>query len=332
MRYANFSTVWFAALYLMPIQIHGQTASDPPIVRLLDLSGNRGISTGELKALMVTHASAWYDFLPYIHARRYDPVAFTADLERLRTHYRNRGYLDVAIDSAIERLSADEIQLDVRISEGPLTRIASASVMGGEDVENAFGQLEGAPLSRDLIGQSVSRVLSALRDRGYAFARGEVGIEILEDRAELVLKLAPGPVCSIRAVRISGNKAVSDRVILRGLTFKAGARFEERALQNSQHQLYRAGVFRSVALGVADSVASKNRVDVRVRVSERPFRVSRLGAGYDTDEDFWASGALAHRNFAGGARQLQLSGRVSGKNREANLGLRQPYFSTVATI
>ena len=326
MRYANFSTVWFAALYLMPIQIHGQTASDPPIVRLLDLSGNRGISTGELKALMVTRASAWYDFLPYIHARRYDSATFAADLERLRTHYRNRGYLAATVDSAVERLSADEIQLHVRISEGPRTRIASASVVGGEDVENAFGQLEGEPLSRALIGQSVSRVLSALRDRGYAFARGEVESEILRDRADLVLHLAPGPVCSIRAIRISGDDAVSERVILRGLTFKAGARFEERALQNSQRQLYRAGVFRSVALGVADSVAVANRVDVRVRVSERPFRVLRLGAGYDTDEDFWASGALAHRNFAGGARQLQLSGRVSGKNREATLGLRQPYF------
>ena len=324
MRYANF--LLCAAVYAIPIRIHGQTAPDAPIVRWLDISGNREISTGELKALMGARASAWYDFLPYIHARRYDPAIFASDLARLQTHYRDRGYLDAAVDSAIARLSEDEIGLTIRIAEGPLTRIDKASVMGGEDVENAFGQLEGKPLSRDLISQSVSRILSALRDRGYAFARGEVETEILAQRADLVLNLAPGPVCSVRAVQISGNKAVSERVIMRGLTFKAGAQFKERALQNSQHQLYRAGVFRSVALGVADSVASKNRVDVSVRVSERPFRALRLGAGYDTDEDFWASGALTHRNFGGGARQLQLSGRISGKNREAILGLRQPYF------
>lgn len=326
MRYANFTTVLFAALWLMPTQLRAQTAASAPIVRLLDISGNRGIATGELKALMVTRSSAWYDFLPYIHARRYDSATFAADLERLRARYRNRGYLDVVVDSAIKRLGADEIQLNVRIAEGPLTRIARASVMGGEDVAQAFGQLEGAPLSRDLIGESVSQVLSALRDRGYAFARGKVATEILEDRADLVLHLAPGPVCSVRAIRIFGNDAVSDQVILRGLTFKAGTRFQERALRNSQHQLYRAGVFRSVVLGLADSVAATNQVEVRVRVFERPFRVSRLGAGYDTDEDFWASGEVTHRNFAGGARQLQLSGRVSGKNREALLGVRQPYF------
>ncbi len=326
MRYANFTTVLFAALWLMPTQIRAQPAASAPIVRLLHISGNEGIATGELKALMVTRSSAWYDFLPYIHARRYDSATFVADLERLRAHYRNLGYLDVEVDSAIERLGADEIQLGVRIAEGPLTRIARASVMGGEDVEQAFGQLEGAPLSRDLIGASVSRVLRALRDRGYAFARGEVETEILEDRADLVLHLAPGPVCSVRAIRISGNDAVPEQVILRGLTFKAGTRFRERALRNSQHQLYRAGVFRSVVLDLADSVAATNQVDVRVRVSERPFWVSRLGAGYDTDEDFWASGEVTHRNFAGGARQLQLSGRVSEKNREATLGVRQPYF------
>ena len=326
MRYANFTAVLFAALWLMPTQIRAQTAASAPIVRLLHISGNEGIATGELKALMVTRSSAWYDFLPYIHARRYDSATFVADLERLRAHYRNLGYLDVEVDSAIERLGADEIQLGVRIAEGPLTRIARASVMGGEDIEQVFGQLEGAPLSRDLIGASVSQVLSALRDRGYAFARGEVETEILEDRADLVLHLAPGPVCSVRAIRIFGNDAVPEQVILRGLTFKAGTRFRERALRNSQHQLYRAGVFRSVVLDLADSVAATNQVDVRVRVSERPFWVSRLGAGYDTDEDFWASGEVTHRNFAGGARQLQLSGRVSEKNREATLGVRQPYF------
>ncbi len=275
---------------------------------------------------MATRASSWYGFLPLISERRYDPASFGTDMERLRTHYRDRGYLDAVVDSTIEHLGKAEIGLAIRIAEGPLTRISKASVAGGEDVKNTFGRLEGEPLSRALISRGVSQVLSGLRDRGYAFARGEVETAVLDRRAEIVLKLASGPVCTVRAVQISGNKAVSEKLISRGLIFKSGDQFRERALRRSQHLLYRAGVFRSVALGVADSVAPDNRVDVTVRVSERPFRTLRLGAGYDTDEDLWTSGELTHRNFGGGARQLQLSARVSGKNRETVLGLRQPYF------
>ena len=324
--FARLRTCFILAALIAVAPAHGETPSDAPIVRWLHISGHRAIWGSELKALMVTRASPWYDFLPWIHARRYDPLTFASDLEKLRAYYRDLGYSVVAVYSTIEQLGPDEIGLEVHMTEGPLTRISRASVIGGEDVENAFGQLEGKPLSRDLVDKGVSQVVSGLRNKGYAFVRAEVETTTVAQEVALVLKLAPGPVCSVGVVQISGYKAMAKNTILRGLTFKPGDQFSEEALQNSQYLLYRAGVFRSVALGLADSVTYGNRVDVALRVSERPFRTLRVGAGYDTDEDLWASGAWTHRNFGGDFRQFKLSGRVSGKNREAVIGLRQAHF------
>ncbi len=332
MNYNDFLRVLRTGAYfiltalLVVVPVHGETSSDDPIVRWLDISGHRAIWGGELKVLMVTRASPWYDFLPWIHARRYDPLTLVSDLEKLRAYYRDLGYLAVSVHSTVEQLSTDEIGLGVHITEGPLTRISRASVIGGEDIENAFGQLEGKPLSRDLVNKGVSEAVSGLRNKGYAFVRAEVETTTVGQQVELVLKLVPGPVCSVGVVQISGHKAMAENTILRGLTFKPGDKFSEEALQNSQYLLYRAGVFRSVALGLADSVAQGNRVDVALRVSERPFRTLRVGTGYDTDEDLWVSGAWTHRNFGGDFRQFKLSGRVSGKNREAVIGLRQAHF------
>ena len=308
MNYTDYLKVLFARLFILLALIapvHGQTASDAPIVRWLQISGYQSIWGGELKALMVTRASPWYDFLPRVAPRRYDPLILVSDLEKLRAYYRDRGYLDATIKSKIKQLSTDEIGLEIHITEGSLTRISRASVSGGEDIENAFGQLEGKSLSRDLVNKSVAQVVSGLRNKGYAFARGVVETTSVAQGAELALKLAPGPVCSVGVVQISGHKAMAENTILRGLTFKAGDQFSEEALQNSQYLLYRAGVFRSVALGLADSIARDNRVDVALRVSERPFRTLRVGAGYDTDEDLWASGAWTHRNFGGGFSPVQ---------------------------
>ncbi len=311
---------------MVVVPAHGETSSDDPIVRWLHISGHRAIWGSELKALMVTRTSPWYDFLPWIHAYRYDPLILVSDMEKLRAYYRDLGYLAVSVHSIVEQLSADEIGLEIQITEGPLTRISRASVIGGEDIENAFGQLEGKPLSSDLVNKSVSEAVSGLRNKGYAFVRAEVETTTVGQQVELVLKLVPGPVCSVGVVQILGHKAMAENTILRGLTFKPGDQFSEEALQNSQYLLYRAGVFRSVALGLADSAAHDNRVDVALRVSERPFRTLRVGTGYDTDEDLWASGAWTHRNFGGDFRQFKLSGRVSGKNREAVIGLRQAHF------
>lgn len=326
LRVLRTGAYFILAALMAVVPVHGETPSDDPIVRWLDFSGHRAIWGGELKVLMITRASPWYDFFPWIHARRYDPLTFASDLEKLRAYYRDLGYLTVSVHSIVEQLSADEIGLRVHITEGPLTRIAKASVIGGEDTENAFGQLEGKPLSSDLVNKGVSEAVSGLRNKGYAFVRAEVETTIVAQQAELVLKLVPGPVCSVGVVQISGHKAMAENTILRGLTFKPGDQFSEEALQNSQYLLYRAGVFRSVALGLADSVAHDNQVDVALRVSERPFRTLRVGTGYDTDEDLWASGAWTHRNFGGDFRQFKLSGRVSGKNREAVIGLRQAHF------
>lgn len=332
MNYNDFLRVLITRAYfiltalMVVVPAHGETSSDDPIVRWLHISGHRAIWGSELKALMVTRTSPWYDFLPWIQARRYDPLILVSDMEKLRAYYRDLGYLAVSVHSIVEQLSADEIGLEIQITEGPLTRISRASVIGGEDIENAFGQLEGKPLSSDLVNKSVSEAVSGLRNMGYAFVRAEVETTTVGQQVELVLKLVPGPVCSVGVVQISGHKAMAENTILRGLTFKPGDQFSEEALQNSQYLLYRAGVFRSVALGLADSAAHDNRVDVALRVSERPFRTLRVGTGYDTDEDLWASGAWTHRNFGGDFRQFKLSGRVSGKNREAVIGLRQAHF------
>lgn len=332
MNYNDFLRVLRTGAYfiltalMVVVPAHGETSSDDPIVRWLHISGHRAIWGSELKALMVTRTSPWYDFLPWIQAHRYDPLILVSDLEKLRAYYRDLGYLAVSVHSTVEQLSADEIGLEIQITEGPLTRISRASVIGGEDIENAFGQLEGKPLSSDLVNKSVSEAVSGLRNKGYAFVRAEVETTTVGQQVELVLKLVPGPVCSVGVVQISGHKAMAENTILRGLTFKPGDQFSEEALQNSQYLLYRAGVFRSVALGLADSAAQGNRVDVALRVSERPFRTLRVGTGYDTDEDLWVSGAWTHRNFGGDFRQFKLSGRVSGKNREAVIGLRQAHF------
>ena len=306
-----------------------QAQSDTPIVRWLRISGNRAFSSGELKASMMTRASPWYDFRPWVKPRRYDATTFGADLERLRKHYRDRGYLEAEVDSTTIDISPDEIGLKIHIKERDPTRISRVWVMGlGSEhyihIADALDVLVDTLFSRDIINRGVSQVVSELRNKGYAFARRELDKTSREQLAELVLKLTPGPVCSVRAVHISGDTSVAQDVIKRGLTFQVGDQFSEKALQNSQYQLYRARVFQSVS--VTDSMVSKNQVDVNVRVSERPFRVLRLDAGYDTDEGMWTSGAWTHRNIDGGARQLKLSGRISQKNRETELGLRQPYF------
>ena len=94
------------------VPAHGQTEAGTPIVKWLHISGNRAFSSDELKALMVTRASPWYDFIPRIASRRYDAGGFLDDLERLRAHYRNQGYLDASVKDSIDYVDKDQVGLE----------------------------------------------------------------------------------------------------------------------------------------------------------------------------------------------------------------------------
>lgn len=212
----------------------------------------------------------------------------------------SRGFLAVVVDSTVERTDREEVRLHVRIEEGQVTRISTAVVRGEKETGKVFEKLQGKPLVVEEIKKAVDQVLNRLRNIGYAYAEGDVETRIVQDQAKLILHLNPGQICSIGTIQIVGNAGVSSKAVLRGLTFGQGDQFGAQDLIDTQRQLYRAGVFRSVALGVADSVRLSNLVNVDVRLSERALRSVRLGGGYDTDEDLWASAALAHRNFGGG--------------------------------
>jgi outer membrane protein assembly factor BamA len=95
---------------------------------------------------------------------------------------------------------------------------------------------------------------------------------------------------------------------------RAGQSFSQRALYDSQRDLYRLGLFNFVSVSLADTVggvAADSAVVVVVRVVEGPLQRFRAGGGWGNIDCFRALTGWTSRNFMGGARSLDLSARVS---------------------
>lgn len=78
--------------------------ADRPVITAVQIWGNKAIGGAELKQLMVTQASTWYDFLPWVESRVFYSDTAGRDLARLRTRYRDAGYLDAVVDSRVEQM------------------------------------------------------------------------------------------------------------------------------------------------------------------------------------------------------------------------------------
>jgi len=300
------------------------------VVRGLSFDGNRAIDGLTLESVIATTkssawASRWYlRWLGLGEKRYFNEVEFRRDVVRLILFYRQSGYMNAVVDTSVRRTSRD-VYATFRIHEGEPVRVTRLDVIGLDgifDVAKLKRDLPlqvGDPFNRFLMQASADTIVSRLRNHGYPYAEvlrnfdSEAGIL----RAEVELDAQPGPRMRIGEVVIRGLRDVDTGTVRRVMSVRSGHGFRQDALYQTQRDLYGMGVFSSVNVALIDSVPpqgsgpSDSAVRVLVQVLEGPRHQVRLGGGYGSVECFRVQSGWAAHDFLGGARTLDLSGRVS---------------------
>ena len=327
-------TVVAVVVFVIPRALSAQDA-DSVIVDAVSIEGNRAISDRDLKLLMFTRANPWYEIFPGVDVRQFDPAVFRSDVERILAGYEDRGYFDAVVDTVVDRYRPGFVQIQLRIAEGEPVVVSSVRLEvlprdAGRDSARLMDALitrQARPLTRMGRESDLEKIAEILQNDGHAFAGVAADVALRDKRADLRYRVTPGPKCRFGRIEISGNKTVSDDLILRGLTFRTGDAYRRKDLSNSRLQLYRSEAFRSVSLGIPDTIARTTPVDVSVVVRERPARSLKLGAGFDTEEQLRGLLAWRHRSFlGGGARQLTAESSASALEARARISVRQPYI------
>ena len=90
--------------------------------------GNVEFSDNDLRDVVVTEQSAWYKL--FSSNANYDPDRLEYDKEQLREHYRNRGFYDFRVVSAIAELSPDKngFVVTYTVEEGPEYKFGNVEV------------------------------------------------------------------------------------------------------------------------------------------------------------------------------------------------------------
>ena len=297
----------------------------------LTFTGNHAFSSDELASAIATRAthcrSVVFQVLllcpltdwGLVEDRAYlDESVLPQDLLRLRLFYRARGYRDVQVDTAVDRLDGEVgIRFDVR--EGEPTRIRSLAIQGLPDavdsaeVRREFPLAPGDPLSLVALDQGKQAITTRLRNLGFteAAALDEYFIPAGSHEADLTLHVQPGPRKRIAAIRIQGAGTIGEGVIRQFLTFGEGAYYSQQRALESQRDLYDLPAVRFANIQVEPVAGSDTLLDVRVDVTPAPPRSVRAGVGVTTLDCFQTEARFTHRDFLGGARQLTVDGRVS---------------------
>jgi translocation and assembly module TamA len=312
-------------------------AADPQAYRVeLASTGDDDIdatlkSTSEL--LSLGSAAAVSPFGLIARARR--------DGDRLKSVLESYGYyaskVDITIDGAplrdldlADRLQALPKEREARVAIGfelgPLYHLRDIRIDGElpADARDALDLHPGDPAVAAQVVAAGNRVLGALQDRGYAFARVDPP-QGDEDAKEPLLDVSfhveTGAQVRIGEIRFTGLVRVREAAARRRLKLKPGARFRPTDIERARRDLLDLGVFASVNVQVGPDADAAGAVPVTFTVRERPRRAVNLTAAYSTDLGGSGGASWTDRNLFGRAEQLIVAGSVTNIDGKATNGI-----------
>src|SRR5688500_15719664 len=209
-------------------------------------NGNSGVTDSQLKQVLATQPSSK---LPWGQKHYFNREEFEADLKRIVAFYVDRGYPDARVTSFDVKLNDEQtaVAISLNISEGEPVRAERIEYQGfdmlqparRERLERRLPLQPGQPLDRALLSASREAALDLFRDSGYPYAsvRVEEGQGGTDRSRVIVLRAEAGPLAQVGEIEISGNSSVSEDVVRRHLSFKAGDQYRLNRPQGSQRKL-----------------------------------------------------------------------------------------------
>lgn len=267
---------------------------------------------------------------------QYSKQKLAADLESLRSHYLDHGYVNFAIDSTQVSITPDkkDVYITVNITEGDQFTVSRVQI-GGElliDESELFDLVrirKGDVFSRTLVTASSDSLAERLGDDGYALANVNAVPDVDEEARQVALTffVDPGQRVYVRRITFSGNADTRDEVLRREMRQMEGAWMSTSAVARSKERLDRLGYFEQVTVETPTVPGASDQVDVEFEVVEAASGNLSFGAGLSQDSGIILSSELSHRNFLGSGNRLSLAFNNSKSRRNYSFSWFNPYYT-----
>jgi outer membrane protein insertion porin family len=309
--------------------------NEGPKSGVLDVNflGNEQFSDGDLADVVVTKESAWYKFLSTND--NYDPDRLEYDKEQLRKHYRNRGFYDFRVVSAVAELAPDKngfvitytLEEGVKYKFGKVTVETELKKLDGTVLEQLLPIRTGETYQDEKIEQATDALTFAAGAAGFAFV--DVRPRYVPNRetrtVDVVFSVREGPRVYIDRIDIVGNNRTLDSVIRREMLVAEGDAYNRVYVDRSKNQIRGLGYFKEVDIEEVPGTAP-DRTGLRVKVEEQPTGELSFSAGYSSVDQLIIDLGISERNFRGRGQNLRARVSVGSLRQQVDFSFTEPRF------
>ena len=267
---------------------------------------------------------------------QYSREKLSGDMEKLRSYYLDRGYVDFSVESTQVSISPDkrDIYITANVVEGDVYGVDEVQVTGDLVIdEGTLRRLivvqPGEIFSRKKVEQSVENINAILANIGYAFSNVNPITDVDRDGRLVSINffVDPGKRVYIRRIQFVGNSKTKDEVVRREMRQMEGAWFSQAAIDRSKVRMQRLTYFETVEIETPAVPGTDDQVDVIVTVAERPAGSFTVGLGYSQVQGLIASLSIQQDNFLGSGKRLGLGISHSSIISSLNISYDNPYWT-----
>ncbi len=174
--------------------------------------------------------------------------------QELRRQYYANGYYDVDIDTHVDTLPNNRVDIKIQVTEGPVSKIKEINVLGNKSFPKSV-LLEQLKLqntiwwkffqktdrySKQQLGGDLEALSSYYQDRGYLqFNIVSVQVELSPDKKDVyvTLNVEEGDKYTVKSHRFSGETVLNEDFLNRLVTTPDGSQFSRREATESSDRI-----------------------------------------------------------------------------------------------
>lgn len=303
-------------------------------IRQINIVGAKDFSEKELLGLFELTTPGWLTW--YTKNDQYSRQKLSSDIEKLSSHYLNRGYLEFAVESTQVSISPDkqDVFITLNVKEGERYQVSSVKLAGElvipeAELRQLFKIRPGEVFSREKLNESIKAVSDRLGKEGYAFANVNAAPEMDKEKHQVAFTVFvdPGKRVYVRRVNITGNTRTRDEVIRREMRQMEGGWYDAEKVKLSKERIDKTDLFKEVTVDTPAVAGTADQIDVNVNIEEKPGGNLMVGAGFSSAEKVTLSGSVSQNNIFGSGNNVTAQLSTSKVNRVYALSFTDPYFT-----
>ena len=319
---------------------------DKARVKTVNFEGLHGATKNEMFKVMATREwIPWYGLVTQLKLPSFVSDAgvlkreeMSNDAERIKEILLNKGYLNARVGLPAVDLSDDGkwFVISYTVLEGEPFTIGEIGFRGNtvfEDPELREGlkMKQGEIFQRQKLRDEITRLNDLYGSRGYSFA--DVSPNVIpnneERTAAIILTIKEGEMMRIRQINIHGNEKTKDNVIRRELRVDEQDVVNTPALKRSFQRLNNLNFFETVEILPAQ--VGVDKVDLNVRVKEKPTGQFSIGGGFSTLDKLVAIADITEGNLGGNGWMGRIRGQLGQQRQLGLITFRNPYLNDSLT-